>query len=795
MHFRFCSRPSLRKRAFSLFETLFVVAALSCLTAVSLTVVRQVISPTADTKLRADVRQINRAIATYRAHGGNLSGVTTPEAVVEKLKTVVTDEGDKDKETVGLKGSMIDPRVQVVRANEEPRKGKEGARYDAKKQQFEVSEETGADVVESFTFGEPPAEVAKEDRNVMLPGSKDGGWIWDYRESRRSRGRLKTGSTADVAGTEFAGETTQATALVPVLNPSLSAPALASYPLSVTITNPNPANTTQLYYSLNGAAYQAYTGAVSTPPGTTIRAIAVSLDPDRLLDSATTQQAYAPTPVTLSMTDTAPSVVSYFEAGGAAASGSPAVSPLAASAIRLANAADIPARFQASSYFQVEWSFAGIPGASSAFSNGYPGESFSVTRNAYGANSGVALSYRAITISPSVFNSSALVSKTVGINRLTLSAPKVTTASSQVTLAPDFSSAIPASYRIYYNFGSDPGDNQGEPVTGTLYSSPVAAPSPGGTLYARVYPPSGSKLWFNTSTVASVVVPPASTPSDNYMGNYNVIVFTDLYTTTAIEGKTWVGDDLTNSNSFSLGRNYSPSGNENVVVVGGSLGNGNAFQVEGNGNSRLALKGSSSRGTRSINWNGGGNESSRLVYDSTIPAKTLTMQAQLQAMSAELSTVPANSTVVTPFGQSNKRVLTCSVNSSGVAIFNIAASSLFGASNLAEVSIGFASGVSESSVKGILINVTGYIVLTGNQFNFTGKFADDTWRKKILWNFPAAIIMNMAAQRMDGAVLAPYAAVTSNNDFKGSLACRQLTIQGTCFRLPFSSSEIIAMGQ
>jgi choice-of-anchor A domain-containing protein len=279
------------------------------------------------------------------------------------------------------------------------------------------------------------------------------------------------------------------------------------------------------------------------------------------------------------------------------------------------------------------------------------------------------------------------------------------------------------------------------------------------------------------------------------MGNYNVIVFTDLYTTTAIEGKTWVGDDLTNSNSFSLGRNYSPSGNENVVVVGGSLGNGNAFQVEGNGNSRLALKGSSSRGTRSINWNGGGNESSRLVYDSTIPAKTLTMQAQLQAMSAELSTVPANSTVVTPFGQSNKRVLTCSVNSSGVAIFNIAASSLFGASNLAEVSIGFASGVSESSVKGILINVTGYIVLTGNQFNFTGKFADDTWRKKILWNFPAAIIMNMAAQRMDGAVLAPYAAVTSNNDFKGSLACRQLTIQGTCFRLPFSSSEIIAMGQ
>ena len=55
--------------------------------------------------------------------------------------------------------------------------------------------------------------------------------------------------------------------------------------------------------------------------------------------------------------------------------------------------------------------------------------------------------------------------------------------------------------------------------------------------------------------------------------------------------------------------------------------------------------------------------------------------------------------------------------------------------------------------------------------------------------------MNMAAQRMDGAVLAPYASVTSGNDFKGSLACKALNVSGTCFRIPFNAPEILTMGR
>ncbi len=785
-------RFSRARRGYSLIEVLFTLGALSSVAAVGLTVVRQTVSPATETRLEADVRQINNAIVTYKVNGGDLTGITDAQAVVDKLKTVVKDDGT-DKQALALKNSMVDPRVKVVRTPGGKTTQKTVARYNTASQKFELTQTADDSTVQGFVLGTAAASETGETRRTVLAGSKGSGWVWGYGESSKTRDTMKTATTGSATPTTpgASADTETAQALPPILNPLPPQTALTSYPLTVNITNPNPAGSSQLYYSLNGAAYTPYTTSLSTEPGTTIRAVAVSLDPDHMSDSPATQQSYVPTPVTLSLTDTAPSAVSYFQVGGAAATGSPAVTALAASTISLANAASIPSRYISSNYFQVTWSFAGTAANSAAFSNGYPGQSFNITKSSFGTSNAVALSYRAVSLDP-IFTSSTQVTKSVGISPLALNAPKLANSSQTLTMAADFSTAVPSGYRLYYSFTGDPGDNQGEPVSGTLYQSAVTAPSSGGTLYARVYPPTDSKAWFTTSTLATLAIPSQNT---NYMGDYNVIVFTDLYTTTAIEGKTWVGGNLTNGNAFSLGRNYSPTAAENVIVVGGSLGSGNAFTMEGNSYARLAMTSTSNRGSRSINWNGGGNEASRLVYDSAIPSKTATMQQQLQALSASLNTATATSTVVTPTNQTNKRVLTCTPNAKGVAVFNIAASSLFGASNLAEVSLDFATGVTEASVKGVLINVSGSSVVTGNQFNFTGKFTDDTWRKKILWNVPAATTMNMAAQRMDGAVLAPYAAVTSNNDFKGSLVCKSLNLQGSCFRLPFGSTEILSMGQ
>lgn len=389
-------------------------------------------------------------------------------------------------------------------------------------------------------------------------------------------------------------------------------------------------------------------------------------------------------------------------------------------------------------------------------------------------------------------NRQAAASKTAAAAGVTLAPPVIISNASLVFLTENSATPAPAGSRIYYKFDGDPGDSAGEPASGTLYQSAIRVPVSGGTLYARVFPPAGGQTSFKTSTAATLVMAPQSLT--NYMGDCNVIVFTNLDTSTAIEGKSWVGGDLTNSGAFSLGRNHASSDAENVAVVGGVLGDGDSFCMEGSSHSRLALTSPASRGTRSIHWNGGGDEAGRLVYDRTIPFKTQTMQKELGALSQKLSAAPASSTVVTPPHQSSKRVFLCTPNAAGIAVFNIAGSSLFGKANISEISISFASGVDEASIKGILINVSGTVLQARTPFNITGKFTDDAWRKKILWNFPAAETLHLAGQGMDGAVLAPSASVTSSNSFRGSVACSALKLSGTCFHLPFRSLEILAMG-
>ena len=713
--------PLPRRRAFALPELLVVVATLLTVTAAGFAVVRGTVASAADTKLRADVSRLNHAIDVYLVHGGSLADIQSPEEVLEKLKTVATDAGGRDAEIIGLRRSMLDPRARAYRSGEGLRTGGLRAFYNASRKHFELSSATSTGSIAAFSLTAPAkTEEVKEERATLLRGSRDAGWVWGYGDAAPPARHLR--DTAAVAANDPSGPDAPllaaaglTTAQPPLFNPPLPPAALAQYPLTVTVMNPNPPGSTQIYYSLNGGGYVPHAASLSSvalaaPPGTTIQAVAVSLDPDHVTDSAPARQTYAPEPVLLTLADTAPAAVNYFQAGGPAAAGSPAPAVLPASTISLTGAGDIPARFTGSGFFQVEWSFAGVAANSAPFSGSYPGESFTITRDKFPGGSPAALSYRAVPLAPALFRSPGWTSKSVGITRLTLAAPKSSTAGNVITLSPDLAGgSVPANSRLYYNFDSDPGDNGGEPARGTLYTTPITAPAAGGTLYTRVYPPADSKPWFNTSPAATLAVPAQTT---NYMGDFNVIAFSSLYTTTAIEGKAWVGGMLTNTGSFSLGRNYLPASAENVAVIGGALGGGNPFQMEGNASSRLALTSAANRGTRAINWNGGGNEASRLVYDTGIPARTLTMQTDLQGLSAKLATATATSTLVTPANQGNRRVLTCMPNASGVAVFNVPATFLFGAANLAEVSLDFATGVSESSVKAVLINVTGTTVQT-----------------------------------------------------------------------------------
>ncbi len=288
--------------------------------------------------------------------------------------------------------------------------------------------------------------------------------------------------------------------------------------------------------------------------------------------------------------------------------------------------------------------------------------------------------------------------------------------------------------------------------------------------------------------------------SQNYMADYNVIVFDDLSSTSDVDGKTWVGGNITSPSSFQMGSLYTPSGSERVVVVGGAI-NGTASSPAINfgstSNSKLVLKDTASRGNRPINWNGGGSQATRMIIDPTITETFATMRADLQARSAIYRQLPSNSSVIMPNNQSNARRFVCTpgtvAGQNGISVFNINASDLFGNGSLAQVEITSSTG-NASSINGVIINVAGTNVNWSSNFNFVGDFTSNTWRQKVIWNFYEANTLACGSHQMNGAVLAPWAAVTSSNNFDGSLVCRSLTTTGECHRVPFTSTAVTNVG-
>lgn len=796
--FRVVKHPRRAMRGFSLVEILATVAVLSSLTAVGMGVVSHVQIAAVDSKLEQDVRQVNKAIQFYLASGGNLNGVTEPQQVLEKLKTRASAENALDRQIMFLKEPVIDLRLRAVTMDEQWTTGRKWAAYDAATQRFQIVESSASANVKGFALDKEVTAPEGEVRHVVFKQAVKENWVWDHgSDAVETTTDVPTDSPTDLPSQVVyspAAPVTKGKALAPVIHPQTASLRLRDFPLSVTLSDPNPAGATRLYCRVGGAGYHPYEGAIVIEPGTDITGYAASNNSENLHDSESVEQRFAPDPVQLRLKDNLPASVTYFALGGAAAPGSAATAPLSAH-VTLDTADEIPARYQSSANFRVNVSYNQRVQLGAAFEGGFAGERLLPQLNDF-ANGKVTISYQAQAQNTALFVSSAAVAKNLSASVLPLVAPKAALEGSNIVLTPDFAGgALPANYRIYYRFGTDPGDVNGEPANGaTAYTDAIPVGQNRGMLYARVYPPSAYKAWFSTSGVTTLQLPEAKDDEPWEMGDYNVIVFNDLYTTTAVEGKSWIGGNLTNNNSFSMGRNYSPSKAEAVVVVGTSVGSGNAFHMEGNANSRLIVTNQAARGSRSINWNGGGSESTRLGFDAQIPAKTAAMKERYIALSQGLAQVSANSSLVTPPNQGNKRVFQCVPNSDGIAVFNISAASFFEENNIT-ADIEMASGHSFSSLKGILVNVTGTSVNTKSSFNFSGNFNNNDWSSKLVWNFSQATSMDMSAQWVGGNVLAPKSFIVTRNNFRGNVVCNALELRGTCERRPFNAAAVFALAE
>ena len=99
-------------KAFTLLESMLAITVISGIASVGYVGFIEIKAATKATKLEQDIAVINKALRVYEAHGGDLNENLSPQEVIDKLKTVASD--NTYNEIIGLRESMIDSRLELV---------------------------------------------------------------------------------------------------------------------------------------------------------------------------------------------------------------------------------------------------------------------------------------------------------------------------------------------------------------------------------------------------------------------------------------------------------------------------------------------------------------------------------------------------------------------------------------------------------------------------------------------------------------------------------------------------------
>ncbi|EGD60080.1 hypothetical protein Y88_1954 [Novosphingobium nitrogenifigens DSM 19370] len=280
----------------------------------------------------------------------------------------------------------------------------------------------------------------------------------------------------------------------------------------------------------------------------------------------------------------------------------------------------------------------------------------------------------------------------------------------------------------------------------------------------------------------SIAVPAwaSSEPSGlDALRTYNLVVLGNLTSSSEVEGRTFVGGNLTGNSSNYLISSSVPATTYTVPgltvvgdVTGGTknLNNGSGAVVGGNVSSGFNLNGA----TQTVQV--GGTISNTNVNQNTVtsnlgatnPAFTqnLTqygslMSTSMKELSYQLSTQASTSTVSL---SGSTGVFTAQAGSGGTAVFNLTAADL---SKMSAIQF------NTNGADTVIVNVTGDPI-TLNQ-NFLG--GTNNLGQHVIWNFPNATNLTLTTA-WGGSVLAPLANATTYNYIQGSAVFGSLTQDG-----------------
>ena len=242
------------------------------------------------------------------------------------------------------------------------------------------------------------------------------------------------------------------------------------------------------------------------------------------------------------------------------------------------------------------------------------------------------------------------------------------------------------------------------------------------------------------------------------LGNHSVLTRGDFSTNSDVEGRTFVGGNLSgqNSSNFAIKLQKEVNSSDPTLVVAGDILRGNPINLNAGS---LELGGSLSR---TVNFNGGGAliRNPKLDYSEVID--------ELTKASEILAALETNSKVTAPGSQPGPFNFNASPDENGLAVFDIQGSDFFGNQRVQQADI-FLNGATD-----VVINVGGSSI-NWQYGNLVGSFTKTDTRSRVVWNFYEAKSVNFDSKNMMGQVLAPNAAVSSRANIDGSIFADSLT--------------------
>ena len=248
---------------------------------------------------------------------------------------------------------------------------------------------------------------------------------------------------------------------------------------------------------------------------------------------------------------------------------------------------------------------------------------------------------------------------------------------------------------------------------------------------------------------------------------WNLVVLGNLESSSDVEGRTFVGGNLTgNSSNYATRATSSPNGQPGLTVVGNvtgshkNLNNGSGAAIGGNVSSGFSLNGANQTvkvGGAISNTNVNQNivisnlDASNPAFGLGLQQNKTELKSSLGSLSFDMGTLAANSQLSV---QGNRGTFNAQPNAQGLAVFNITAADL---DRIGEIQFNL------NGADTAIVNVSGRSINLND--NFLG--GTNNLGERVIWNFPEAEDLKLTTA-WRGSVLAPLADAETRSPVQGS---------------------------